>query len=59
MMVSEETGRQAKTTQISDLRRVRRVLCTKDDTTIVEGKREEAQITDTPEKERPAPPPEY
>ena len=43
-VISEETGRKLETTQISDLGSARRVVVTKDDTTIIEGKGDEEAI---------------
>ncbi|MFH1927632.1 MAG: chaperonin GroEL [Chloroflexota bacterium] len=43
-VISEETGRKLETTQISDLGSARRVVVTKDDTTIIEGKGDEKAI---------------
>ena len=43
-VISEETGRKLETAQISDLGQARRVVATKDDTTVIEGKGEERQI---------------
>jgi len=43
-VISEEVGRKLESATIADLGRARRVVSTKDDTTIVEGAGEEAQI---------------
>ena len=43
-VISEEVGRKLESATITDLGRARRVVSTKDDTTIVEGAGEEAQI---------------
>jgi len=43
-VISEETGRKLETTQISDLGSARRVVVTKDDTTVIEGKGDEEAI---------------
>jgi chaperonin GroEL len=43
-VISEEVGRKLESATIADLGRARRVVCTKDDTTIIEGNGEEAQI---------------
>jgi len=43
-VISEETGRKLDTTQISDLGSARRVVVTKDNTTIIEGKGDEEAI---------------
>jgi chaperonin GroEL len=43
-VVSDETGRRLDQAQVSDLGRARRVSCTKDETTIVEGHGNEAEI---------------
>ncbi len=43
-VITEEMGRQLETAQISDLGRARRIVVTKDDTTIVEGEGAEAEI---------------
>ncbi len=43
-VISEETGRKLESTTISDLGRAEKVVVTKDDTTIVGGKGEPAQI---------------
>ncbi len=43
-VITDEMGRKLETTQLSDLGEARRVVCTKDDTTIVEGKGSEAEI---------------
>jgi len=43
-VISEETGRKLETTQISDLGSARRVVVTKDNTTIIEGKGDEESI---------------
>ena len=44
-VITEEMGRQLETAQIADLGRARRIVVTKDDTTIVEGEGAEAEIT--------------
>ena len=43
-VISEEVGRTLESTTLEDLGRARRVVATKDDTTIVEGAGDEAQI---------------
>ena len=43
-VVTEEMGRKLETAQLSDLGEARRIVCTKDDTTIIEGKGSEAEI---------------
>ncbi len=43
-VISEETGRKLDTTEISDLGRAEKIVVTKDDTTIVGGHGESAQI---------------
>jgi chaperonin GroEL len=43
-VISEEVGRKLESATIADLGRARRVVSTKDDTTIVEGSGDEAQI---------------
>jgi chaperonin GroEL len=43
-VISEETGRKLETTMISDLGRAEKIVVTKDDTTVVGGKGEPAQI---------------
>jgi chaperonin GroEL len=43
-VISEETGRKLDQTQLSDLGRARRVTSTKDETTIIEGHGNEAEI---------------
>ncbi len=43
-LITEEMGRKLDTVQISDLGRAGKVVSTKDDTTIVDGKGDEAQI---------------
>ena len=43
-VITEEMGRKLETTQLADLGEARRVVCTKDDTTIIEGKGSEAEI---------------
>jgi len=43
-VITDEMGRKLETTQLSDLGQARRVVCTKDDTTIIEGKGSEAEI---------------
>jgi chaperonin GroEL len=43
-VISEEVGRKLDSVQLEDLGRARRVVATKDDTTIIEGKGEQAQI---------------
>jgi chaperonin GroEL len=43
-LISEELGRKLDATQISDLGRARRVVVTKEETTIVEGKGDQAAI---------------
>jgi len=43
-VISEEAGRKLENTQVSDLGRARRVVATKDETTIVEGKGSEQAI---------------
>jgi chaperonin GroEL len=43
-VITEEMGRKLETTQISDLGQARKVVSTKDDTTIVEGKGSESDI---------------
>ncbi|MBK7217139.1 MAG: chaperonin GroEL [Candidatus Promineofilum sp.] len=43
-VITEEMGRKLDTVQISDLGRAGKVVSTKDDTTIVDGKGDEAQI---------------
>ncbi|MFQ5859951.1 MAG: chaperonin GroEL [Dehalococcoidia bacterium] len=44
-VISEEAGRKLDSTTVNDLGRARRVVATKDDTTIVEGKGSEEAIT--------------
>ena len=44
-VITEEMGRKLETAQISDLGQARRVVSTKDDTTIIEGKGADAEIT--------------
>ncbi len=43
-VITDEMGRKLETTQLSDLGQARRVVCTKDDTTIIEGKGSDAEI---------------
>ena len=43
-VITEEMGRKLETAQLSDLGEARRVVSTKDDTTIIEGKGSEAEI---------------
>jgi len=43
-VITEEMGRKLETVQISDLGQARRVVSTKDDTTIIEGKGSEKEI---------------
>jgi chaperonin GroEL len=43
-VISEETGRKLDTTEVGDLGRAEKIVVTKDDTTIVGGKGESAQI---------------
>jgi len=43
-VITEEMGRKLETTKLADLGEARRVVCTKDDTTIIEGKGSEAEI---------------
>ena len=43
-VITEEMGRKLETVQISDLGQARRVVATKDDTTIIEGKGSEKEI---------------
>jgi chaperonin GroEL len=43
-VITEEMGRKLETAQLSDLGQARRIVCTKDDTTIIEGKGSEAEI---------------
>jgi len=43
-VITEEMGRKLETAQLSDLGEARRIVCTKDDTTIIEGKGSEAEI---------------
>jgi chaperonin GroEL len=43
-VITEEMGRKLETAQLSDLGQARRVVCTKDDTTIIEGQGSEAEI---------------
>jgi len=43
-VITEEMGRKLETTQLSDLGEARRVVCTKEDTTIIEGKGDPTQI---------------
>ncbi|MCD6520319.1 MAG: chaperonin GroEL [Anaerolineae bacterium] len=43
-VITEEMGRKLETAQLSDLGEARRVVVTKDDTTIIEGKGSEAEI---------------
>jgi chaperonin GroEL len=45
-LVSEELGRKVDSVEVNDLGRARRVVVTKEDTTIVEGKGEESAIQD-------------
>jgi len=45
-VISEEVGRKLDTVTVDDLGRARKVVSTKDDTTIVEGKGAEKDITD-------------
>jgi len=43
-VITEEMGRQLETATIQDLGQARRVVCTKDDTTIIEGQGSEVEI---------------
>ncbi len=43
-VITEEMGRKLESVQIADLGRAAKVVCTKDDTTVVDGSGEEAQI---------------
>ncbi|MGQ9627793.1 MAG: chaperonin GroEL [Anaerolineae bacterium] len=43
-VITEEMGRKLETTQISDLGRARKVIASKEETTIIEGKGDERQI---------------
>lgn len=43
-VISEDLGRKLETTQISDLGQVRKIVCTKDDTTFIEGKGSDKDI---------------
>jgi chaperonin GroEL len=43
-VITEEMGRKLETTTINDLGRAGKIVCTKDDTTIVDGKGEEKEI---------------
>lgn len=43
-MITEEMGRQLETATLQDLGQARRVVVTKDDTTIIEGQGSEAEI---------------
>ena len=43
-VITEEMGRKLETTQLADLGEARRVVATKDETTIIEGKGDPAQI---------------
>jgi len=43
-VITEEMGRKLETTQLADLGEARRVILTKDDTTIIEGKGSDAEI---------------
>ncbi len=43
-VITEEMGRKLETTQVSDLGQARKVVSTKDDTTIIEGKGSESDI---------------
>jgi chaperonin GroEL len=45
-VISEEVGLKLENTEIEDLGRARKVVSTKDDTTVVEGKGEEGKIKD-------------
>jgi chaperonin GroEL len=44
-VITEEMGRKLDTTQISDLGQARKVVSTKDDTTVIEGKGSDKEIT--------------
>jgi chaperonin GroEL len=44
-VITEEMGRKLETTQISDLGQARKVVSTKDDTTFIEGKGSDKEIT--------------
>jgi chaperonin GroEL len=44
-VITEEMGRKLETVQVTDLGRAGKVISTKDDTTVVDGSGEEAQIT--------------
>ena len=44
-VITEEMGRKLETAQLADLGQARRTVCTKDDTTIIEGKGSDAEIT--------------
>ncbi len=44
-VITEEMGRKLETTQISDLGQARKVVSTKDDTTVIEGKGSDKEIT--------------
>ncbi len=43
-VITEEMGRKLETTQLSDLGEARRVVASKDETTVIEGKGDEVQI---------------
>ncbi len=43
-VITEEMGRKLETTQISDLGQARKVVSTKDDTTVIEGKGSDSEI---------------
>jgi len=43
-LITEEMGRKLETTQISDLGQARKVVSTKDDTTVIEGKGSDSEI---------------
>ena len=43
-VISEETGRKLETTEINDLGRAEKIVVTKDDTTVIGGKGESAEI---------------
>ncbi len=43
-VITEEMGRKLESVQLSDLGRAVKIVCTKDDTTIVDGQGDEAQI---------------
>ena len=43
-VITEEMGRKLETAQLADLGQARRIVCTKDDTTIIEGKGSDDEI---------------